>query len=159
MSIGRAVEYYGGQWSIQCHIVGHCFYPTELYLFIGPKHQGLLVTQIKGQLKHWNSRKIKVHFCRRSHSTESSSYIKQQYSSLIGTSPVRRHYIVFYYFPVIQREDCFKLSYCLTTWANYSHPLLFFYRIYANKIPLIDAKSSLFHWGISQYCSLSKMRD
>ena len=32
--------------------VGHCFYPADICLFISPQHQGLLVTQIKGQLRH-----------------------------------------------------------------------------------------------------------
>lgn len=72
----RAAWGNGAYWL--CHIVGHCFYPTELCLFIGPQHQGLLVTQIKGQLRRWNSREIKVDYWRRSHSGELSTFIKQQ---------------------------------------------------------------------------------
>lgn len=48
---GGTEELCGAMEHSDCHIVGHCFYPTELCLFIVPQ-QGLLVTQIKGQLRH-----------------------------------------------------------------------------------------------------------
>lgn len=104
----RTVWGNGAYWL--CHTVGHCFYPTELCLFIGPQHQGLLVTQIKGQLRHWNSREIKVHYWWRSHSGGLSTFIKQQWSGLIGTWPMKIHHTVPYYFQVKQRVDCFKIG-------------------------------------------------
>lgn len=43
-----------------CFIVGHCFYPIKTSLSYRHQHQGLLVTQIKGQLCLGSTREIKV---------------------------------------------------------------------------------------------------
>lgn len=82
LTIRGAPKNYVGQWSMLTmshsqHVMGQCFYPAPLCLFISLHHQGLLVTQIKRQLKHWNSREIKASYWSKSHSGELSSLIKQ----------------------------------------------------------------------------------
>lgn len=82
LTIRGAPKNYVGQWSMLTmshsqHVMGQCFYPAPLCPFISLHHQGLLVTQIKRQLKHWNIREIKARYWSKSHSWRLSSLIKQ----------------------------------------------------------------------------------